>query len=200
MGRAVIAPSPGGPDRPARPAARGLALSHSPSTRTRRPWRRGLFFSDFPFCTRHSGVKDCAVPPCVDGPWNARLLYRWDRSGSVMCPAFYRGIVATGPDEVRGWRANQFVELKALGEPRLCSIPGPTGSPSLLSPSFLRSTIAEPDSFKRLRAGKSPLFSEEPTRRGRSCLRSLPTPCVPVCAARASRSIGMMGHQCAPFV
>lgn len=146
MGRAVIAPSPGGPDRPARPAARGLALSHSPSTRTRRPWRRGLFFSDFPFCTRHSGVKDCAVPPCVDGPWNARLLYRWDRSGSVMCPAFYRGIVATGPDEVRGWRANQFVELKALGEPRLCSIPGPTGSPSLLSPSFLRSTIAEPDS------------------------------------------------------
>ena len=63
-----------------------------------------------------------------------------------MCPAFYRGIVATGPDEVRGWRANQFVELKALGEPRLCSIPGPTGSPSLLSPSFLRSTIAEPDS------------------------------------------------------
>ena len=140
------------------------------------------------------------VSPCVDGPWNARLLYRWDRSGSVMCPAFYRGIVATGPDEVRGWRANQFVELKALGEPRLCSIPGPTGSPSLLSPSFLRSTIAEPDSFKRLRAGKSPLFSEEPTRRGRSCLRSLPTPCVPVCAARASRSMGMMGHQCAPVV
>lgn len=49
-------------DRPAR-RQEGLALSHSPSTRTRRPWRRGLFFSDFPFCTRHSGVKDCAVPP-----------------------------------------------------------------------------------------------------------------------------------------
>lgn len=133
-------------------------------------------------------------------PVECKTLYRWDRSGSVMCPAFYRGIVATGPDEVRGWRANQFVELKALGEPRLCSIPGPTGSPSLLSPSFLRSTIAEPDSFKRLRAGKSPLFSEEPTRRGRSCWRSLPTPCVPVCAARASRSTGMMEHQCALVV
>lgn len=96
--------------------------------------------------TREGLRQRYVVPPCVDGPWNARLLYRWDRSGSVMCPAFYRGIVATGPDEVRGWRANQFVELKALGEPRLCSIPGPTGSPSLLSPSFLRSTIAEPDS------------------------------------------------------
>ena len=30
-------------DRPAR-RQEGLALSHSPSTRTRRPWRRGLFF------------------------------------------------------------------------------------------------------------------------------------------------------------
>lgn len=106
-------------------------------------WGSAQFSEDAMADRRRRGQ---AVPPCVDGPWNARLLYRWDRSGSVMCPAFYRGIVATGPDEVRGWRANQFVELKALGEPRLCSIPGPTGSPSLLSPSFLRSTIAEPDS------------------------------------------------------
>lgn len=153
-----------------------------------------------PLCRSEMTASRTHGSPMCGRPVECKTLYRWDRSGSVMCPAFYRGIVATGPDEVRGWRANQFVELKALGEPRLCSIPGPTGSPSLLSPSFLRSTIAEPDSFKRLRAGKSPLFSEEPTRRGRSCWRSLPTPCVPVCAARASRSTGMMEHQCALVV
>jgi hypothetical protein len=71
-----------------------------------------------------------AVPPCVDGPWNARLLFVSDQSGSVMCPAYNRGINATGPDEIRRRRANQIVALEALGEPRLSSVPGLTGSPS----------------------------------------------------------------------
>jgi hypothetical protein len=70
------------------------------------------------------------VPPCVDGPWNARLLFVSDQSGSVMCPAYNRGINATGPDEIRRRRANQIVALEALGEPRLSSVPGLTGSPS----------------------------------------------------------------------
>ncbi|CAK7261684.1 protein of unknown function (plasmid) [Shinella sp. WSC3-e] len=107
-------------------------LQTSPAQAVAAPCRGRGLISLSEFLESHSPLrrKGRAVPPCVDGPWNARLLLVSDQLGSVMCPAYNRGINATGPDEIRRRRANQIVALEALGEPRLSSVPGLTGSPS----------------------------------------------------------------------
>ncbi len=107
-------------------------LQTSPAHAVAAPDRGRGLISHSEFLVSHSPLrrKGRAVPPCVDGPWNARLLLVSDQLGSVMCPAYNRGINATGPDEIRRRRANQIVALEALGEPRLSSVPGLTGSPS----------------------------------------------------------------------
>jgi hypothetical protein len=104
---------------------------------------------------RQSGrVKDARCPHV----WTARGMQDYvsgsDQSGSVMCPAYMRSVGAAGPDEVRGRRANQFCALKALGAPRLHSIPGLTGSPSQLSPSFPRPTGDGRTGFPQAVAGR----------------------------------------------
>jgi hypothetical protein len=55
------------------------------------------------------------------------------RSGAAMCPAYRRGAMAAGPDEVRGSDPKSPQRARSAWTPWVCPIPGSTGLSSPLT-------------------------------------------------------------------
>ena len=130
--------------------------------------------------------------PCVDGPSGARGKSVMPLRGRVQpCvrPAD-AAPMAAGPDEVRESDPKSLQRARSAWTPRVCPIPGSTGSSSRLTtlalpldqrnprqPSRASATWPEP---RRTDCARVP-----PRRSARSCWRARPTPIGPTCARAA---------------